>query len=164
MNRYKHIILIIQMLVIASLIAACGGETSSKVKCKDIVEEALETVTSTKIDSKVSYGEEAYEKNFQRLYNFTMKKVEDGTIAYASTGGYADEISIVRVKDDKDLKDAKGYLNAQIKKRKNDFQGYKPEEIKKIDNARIMVRDNYVALIICDEAAEVETAMRAAIK
>ncbi len=60
-------------------------------------------VKSADIDTTVNYDEDAYGENFERLYNFSKEQVDDGVIAYASSGGSADEISVVHVADSSDV-------------------------------------------------------------
>ena len=104
-----------------------------------------------------------FPNNFDRLYNFSIKKIDDGAIAYASTGGYADEISIVYVDSDKDKKTVQGYFQARIQTRIQNFTGYKPKEVQKLENAKVIIQGNYVVLIICDNVENIETAIRQAI-
>lgn len=47
--------------------------------------------------------------------------------------------------------------------RRNQFNGYKPEEVYKLDNARVVVQGNYAALIVSDDADTIEAALRGAI-
>lgn len=155
------IALLVAFLIVTSLVG-CGKETDTGVKCKEVLSKVLEQV-DTKMDTTVVYGEDIYEKNFETLYNFPIKEVVDGGISYAATGGLADEISIVHVKSDKEMADAKGYMQARIQKRIKDFTGYKPDEVKKLESAKVIVHKQYIALIINENVDAIEAAIRTAI-
>ena len=140
-------------------LTACGNQNDS-VKCIEAVKTALEKVKTTDIDTTVNYDEDAYGENFERLYNFSADQVDDGVIAYAASGGSADEISIVHAADSKDVSGIKKYMEARLAKRLQDFQNYKPEEVSKIENGKVAVQQQYVMLVISNEADDVISAMR----
>ena len=54
-------------------------------------------------------------------------------------------------------------MMARIEDRKNQFSGYKPEEVYKLDNAIVMVQGRYVALIIGEDPQMLESGIREAI-
>ena len=161
MNK-RSVVLISSMMILLGFLVGCASSGDS-AKCKDIVAKTLETADKTNIDTTVVFGEEIYENNFDRLYNFAIRKIDDGAIAYASTGGYADEISIVHVGSEKDKATVKGYFQVRIQTRIQSFTGYKPKEVQKLENAKVIVLGDYVVLIICDNVENVETAIRQAI-
>ena len=89
--------------------------------------------------------------------------IDDGAVLQTSSGGTADEVSVLLLKKSEDVSIAKQKLEDRITERRNEFSGYKPEEVYKLDNARVVVQGNYAALIICDDADTIEAALRGAI-
>lgn len=156
----KRLTLCIVSVMLLLLLAGCGGGQTGGIKCTKAVEAALEKVEIAAVDTTVGYEEEVYEDNFQRLYNFSMDQVDDGAIAYASDGGNADEISIVHVKDSGDVSGVKKYMEARLEKRLQDFQNYKPEEVGKIENGKVVVQEQYVVLVISNKADDIISAIR----
>ncbi|MGN0658537.1 MAG: DUF4358 domain-containing protein [Emergencia sp.] len=151
------------VVLLLSSFAGCGEEEAED-RCVSAVEAAMEMLgDSTKLDTVAAYGEEIYEDNFQRLYNFSINEVGGGAIAYAADGGAADEISIVMADDSSSTSEIRKYMEARLQQRLHDFSGYKPEEVSKIENGRVAVMKNYVFLIISDRSAEIETEIKKAL-
>ena len=155
----KRAIVFTLTAVLLLALTACGNQNDS-VKCVKAVETALEKVKSADIDTTVNYDEDAYGENFERLYNFSKEQVDDGVIAYASSGGSADEISVVHVADSSDVNGIKKYMEARLEKRLQEFQNYKPEEVSKIENGKVVVQQQYVILVISNKADDIINAMR----
>ena len=158
-KQFEMMIVIVLLLSLTVVFCACGGDKVPD-RCGDAVDAVLEKYSDTPMDTTVQLGEDVYADNFERLYNFPMKKIDGGVIAYAADGGKADEISIVRAGDSADVSEIKKYMEARLEKRLHDFQNYKPEEVYKLENASVAVSKNYVFLVISDQADEMITAIK----
>ena len=160
----KLLILTVMMLTAAGLLAGCGSNGSGdQVKCLDIVKACSEAASEGTLDEWYSYGEELYDESFDNLYGVQFDMIDDGALLQTASGGVADEVSVLHLKKSGDVSIAKQKLEDRIAERRNEFNGYKPEEVYKLDNARVIVQGNYAALIIGDDADNVEAALRAAI-
>lgn len=143
------------------LAAGCGSESGEDGLCRQAAEAAVEKLgNTTELDTTAAYGEETYRDNFERLYNFSMDMVSDGVIVYSAGGTAADEISLVKAADSKDVSEIRKYMEARLQQRLHDFQNYMPEEAGKIENGKVVVVKQYVFLIISDRADEIETAIK----
>lgn len=141
--------------------AGCGESGGGEALCAEAAQAAVEKLgDDTQLDTAAAYGEETYEDNFERLYNFSMDLAADGVIVYSAGGTAADEISLIRAADNGDVSRIKKYLEARLEQRLHDFQSYMPEEAGKIENGRVVVMKDYVFLIISDRADEIETAIK----
>ncbi len=142
-------------LLLCFTVVLCGCDRhKAPDRCEEAVNAVLEQYSDAPIDTTVQFGEAVYEENFERLYNFPMKQIDGGIIAYASDGGHADEISIVRAADSSDVNAIRKYLEARLEKRLHDFQNYKPEEVYKLENGRVVVSKQYVFLVISDQSED----------
>lgn len=160
----KLLILAVMMLTAAGLLAGCGSDSSGdQVKCLDIVKACSEAASEGTLDEWYSYGEELYDESFDNLYGVQFDMIDDGALLQTASGGVADEVSVLHLKKSSDVSIAKQKLEDRIAERRNEFNGYKPEEVYKLDNARVIVQGNYAALIISDDADNVEAALRSAI-
>lgn len=157
MKKRAIIFTVTAMLLLA--LTACGNQNDS-VKCIKAVEAALEKTALSDVDTTVNFDEDLYSENFEKLYNFSIDQVDDGVIAYASSGGSADEISVVHVKDSKDVSSVRKYMEARLEKRLQDFQNYKPEEVSKIENGKVVVQQQYVMFVISDKTDDIISTMR----
>lgn len=142
------------------LLAGCKKENTTaeestraqnKLPCSQIIEKLLEQVTTTHNDKKLQYSDDAYEEYFDYLYDASIEKIADGAFAYASES-YADEITVLRLQDSKDDSYLTKKLQARIESRKQDFNGYKPEEVEKLQNAVIDQSGDYIIMVVADDA------------
>ena len=141
--------------------AGCEGSGGGEALCGKAAQAAMERLgDDTQLDTTAAYGEEAYEDNFERLYNFSLDMASDGVIAYSAGGTAADEISLIKAADNGDVGKIKKYLEARLQQRLHDFQSYMPAEAGKVENGRVVVMKDYVFLIISDRADEIETAIK----
>ena len=148
--------------VTLGLLAGCGGSKNSGPSCTDILSKVRDSQESG-FDTMYTYSDEEYKDNFDFMYGITWDMIDDGGILYTEQGGLADEISIVHLKDQSDISIAKEKFGNRIEDRKNTFQGYKPEEVYKLDNAKVIVQGNYVCLIIAEDSDLMETTIRDAV-
>ncbi len=160
-KRLLFMFLCIALLLVC--LTACGGGGHSGPACKDILTACSEVAAEGTFDTVVSYGEDLYTDSFPTMYGLDYDLIDDGAIIYTASGGTADEISIFHLKDQKDVSLARQKLAERQESRRNTFAGYVPEEVQKVDDARIIVQGSYVALLISDDNDAMETAIRTAI-
>ena len=153
------LVLVIVTALAAMAMSGCSSE-NSKASCRDILDGCRKIAQEGSFDTLVSYGEELYDDSFDNLYGIQFKDISDGAILYTESGGLADEISIVCMKENGDVQVAKQKLQERIEERRNTFAGYKPEEVYKLDNASVIVQGNYAALIISDDNEGFEAEIR----
>ena len=165
MDRERKKKMITTLLMTAMLAATlviltgCGSEDSG-ASCREILDGCKKIAPEGSFDTLVSYGEDLYEDSFDNLYGIQFKDISDGAILYTESGGLADEISIVCMKENGDVQVAKQKLQDRIEERRGAFAGYKPEEVYKLDNASVIVQGNYAALIISDDNEGFEAEIR----
>lgn len=159
----KTALVLLAVIVGISMFCACGDSGTENVKCLDIVKACKDAASEGTLDEWYSYGEDLYDDSFGNLYGVQFDMIDDGAVLQTSSGGVADEVSVMHMKKSEDVSIAKSKLEDRITERRQEFSGYKPEEVYKLDNARVVVQGNYVALIVSDDADQVEAALRNAI-
>lgn len=159
--KLKKTAAVAAVMLLAVFFAAGCGEQPADDRSGQAVEAAMKMLgENSKLDTVVSYGEELYEDNFSKLYNFSIDDVCGGAIAYGSDGGSADEISIVCAADSNGTAEIRKYMEARLEQRMHDFAGYMPDEVSKIEKGRVAVMKRYVFLIISDRADEIENEIK----
>ena len=75
---------------------------------------------------------------------------------YYTTGANmsAEEVLLVRVKDDSRIREVTSAVGQRIESRINDFEGYAPEEVKLLEDARQSVRGKYIFYACSPKADE----------
>lgn len=168
MKQSQRVLLATAVFLSAAIFGGCGKAEHSSDGATAMVQtlpaasetigQILEQAPNEKITKTVSYGESTYAEYFSYLYDLDLTLVSDGAIAYAAAGGYADEISVLYVADDDNLRTVKTALKARIDRRLNDFRGYVPAEIPKLEAASVYESGNCLVLMICDNQKQVEAA------
>lgn len=175
----KRIISFVLASVTAISIVGCGADSSSTsqntseaqssesesvISAEEMLKAALDKVPDNNLDTTTVKGDTSdygFDSFCKKLYSGTMPEdLDDGLISYSSTGGYADEISILKPKNADDKSKLLSILKERINVRRHDFEGYKPEELTKIDNAQVFEQDGACILIIAENAAEIKDAFK----
>ena len=165
----KRIAVSLISLVMLTSMASCSlGKTDESsavsdkeisITAKEIIEKAVEKSGNENLDSTAFYGEDLYKENCEKLYSISYDNVLDGGIVYAGSGGLADEISVIRAKDmSEDM--VEQYLQKRVDRRIQDFTGYKPAEIGKIDKSVVFSANGFSVLIISDNADKIQAMIR----
>lgn len=94
---------------------------------------------------------DGWKDSFSVLYdNFPQDNVLQFSIAY-SNETTSDELTVVILKDKKDTDTLKSQMQAYVNSRIDQFEVYGPEEVPKLKSAKIISKENIVALIVCDD-------------
>lgn len=158
---FKKIIIFLCVSLLVLGVAGCKNnsdkglkDTGDKVECRKVLEEILAEVPDTHNDKTLFYGDEKYGEYFEYLYDTSAKRVSDGAFAYASSA-YADEITVLYAADEDDIDTIVKHLEERISRRIQDFNGYKPDEVAKLEKARIETSGNYIIMAVCDDSDKV---------
>ena len=134
-----------------------GGASTVDVKeisCQELLDTVLEKGEGLNTDSTLYYDAENYEELFEYLYDTSPDRAEDGAYAYASSA-VADEVTIIRASETDDVEVIKGHLEERIERRMQDFNGYKPEEVEKLENAVIDTYGRYVFMVVSENPQDI---------
>lgn len=93
-----------------------------------------------------------------RLYKLDGEILEEQAVYVGTGGALADEVSVWRVKDEKDAKTVQEAAEQRVENQKVSFKDYVPEEMPKLEKAVITVDGDTVILCVSadpDKAKEV---------
>lgn len=157
----KTLILLLMLVLSLTVLAGCGATENNDPSCSDILNDVMSN--SEEFDTLFAAGDETLENNYDSMYAVKRDLVDDCAIIYLEKGGTANELSLLHLKDPGDVQLAKDKLQDRLDTRKNQFAGYKPEEVYKLENAVIMSQGNFVALIVSQDPPMLEASLRQAI-
>lgn len=140
-------------------LSACKASEQGPA-CVEIAKACSAVAEEGTFDIWASYGEDLYKDSFSNMYGVGYDMLEDGAILYTEEGGKADEISIMKLKKTEDVSLAKDKLEERIAERKHLFEGYKPEEVSKLEGAYVFAQGNYAVLLISKSNQKFETEIR----
>lgn len=92
---------------------------------------------------------------FQMIYGISQEDIEEYE-AYVSTGATAEEIAVIKAKDEATAESMEEKLTDRVEAQKNSFANYIPKEVEKLEEAVVYQEGVYVVLSISndDEKAE----------
>lgn len=93
----------------------------------------------------------------KRYYGLNSADYE-GVLFYSSEFSIsAEEILLIEVKNEQQVQSVRDALEERIEKRRDAFDGYAPEQVQLLDEARIQVRGNYIFLAVAPQAETYNT-------
>ena len=93
-----------------------------------------------------------------KLYKLDGEILEEQSVYVGTGGALADEVSVWRVKDEKDAETVKEAAETRVETQKASFKDYVPAEMPKLENAVITVSGDTIILCVSsdsDKAKEV---------
>ncbi len=132
--------------ILILLLAGCTQQQGTEVQpeVEDITKGILEQI-------EFSEMVEATTDNISFMYDLNADEFDDYSVYYAGSGGYADEIAVIKVSSQDDIDKVKTAFDERITSRTSDFKGYAPLESEKLENAVVEQKGNYIFLAICDD-------------
>ncbi len=140
----------------ALVLTACGGGSSSK--------EIDVAKTADELNSSVITTDELSETKSEMLgsiYFFEDGQVEASKV-YMSGNATADEIVVVKCKDEDTAKEVAELLKNRVKKQSELFASYNADEAAKLDKAIIKTSGQYAVLCVCDDYDKAESILKEA--
>ena len=151
----KKIIYLLIMVLSILTFSACGKATANPV-AKDVTASIISDFSSDSMTELSADRVNSY-------YDIDLKKLEDFSIYIEGSGGYADEVAIFKVKDNKDIEDIKASIDDRIKNRLKDFDGYNSEELVKIKDNLVLVKGKYILFVISENNDKAKSTFNAAL-
>lgn len=145
-------------ILLLLVFSGCGEDTAApSVDLKALSEEMLAADPSLpRMVTVDSEGEKA-EEYFAAFSDLSFDKVGKFFLSYAEDGS-AFEIAVVELKSESDLQDLKQTLEDHVEQRVSLYRTYAPEQVKQAENAEIVSKGKYAALIMCEDLSGVKNA------
>lgn len=138
----KYVVLALIVVFVVMLMLNMSGSSRPFEDVEKDVESALNTEELTKQE----------DSQFKRNFGLTAADYS-GVMYYASgVSMSADEVLLIKVKSDDQVQEVTAAVEERIASRKNDFEGYAPEEAKLLDNAVQSVRGRYIFYAVSADA------------
>lgn len=138
--KYGVLVLILGYIVV--LMIFTSGSTKSFEQIEKSVESALDTENLKKADVQ----------GLKRYYGLNGADYE-GVMLYTSVASMStEEVLLIKVKDESQMQRVKEAVQKRLENRKNDFDGYAPEQVKLIEQAQLTVRGKFIFLAVAPKA------------
>lgn len=163
-NRIKMLaVLSVVTLTASTVLYGCGGSgntkkasntastaassaKSSQAAAVDVTKVADRLLNEIKYDDKLA---EAEKESIDVIYPGLPKdKIKAMKIYVSSSGGTSEEIAAFEANDEETAKEIETKLNERVDAQKTSFKNYVPEELKRLENALVIRKGNYVYLSV----------------
>lgn len=151
LNMDKHVSLseIMKYVIVAAIVGYVVlllNFSSGSSKTFDEVKKPVESA----IDSEKM--QDAGPQGLKRFYSLNAADY-DGVLFYNSKFNLsAEEVLLIKVKDEEQIHQVVEAIEKKLESRKNDFEGYAPQEVKFLDAAQISVRGTFIFLSVGEKA------------
>lgn len=145
-NFRKITAVILAVVASALLLTACGGG-SGAAKDVDVAALADELNKDTVTTDTLSETKSDMLKN---IYFFEDGQVTESK-AYSSSGATADEICVVKCKDEATTKDVEKLFETRRDNQSTLYASYNPDESDKLKKAVIKSSGVYTVFVVCDD-------------
>ena len=143
----KKIWIVILIIVIIGVIVVFTND--NKGITIDINELSKDIIENIEFEDELNKVDKDTASKLYNINNFTSQSV------YMSSGATAEEIAIFEFKDKKECKMALEKANKRIEEQKQNFKDYMPKEMKKLENAMIKNKNQYLIVCITNHPEEV---------
>lgn len=133
-----------------------GAETPSAAR---LLYGVLQKSGLSSPDLLFSYGEDEYAERFESMYHTELSAVADGAVAI-STGMSADEITVIRPKDEGAADELVKILENHVSEEIAVYEKYSPEDTANLKNARIFKEGGFVILIVSPSGEALQKIIR----
>ena len=148
MKRFRKITAVVLAAVCAALLlTACGGGSSKEASSIDVSALADELNKDTIKNDTLT---ETSSDMLSSIYFFKDGQVTESK-AYMSSGSTADEICVVKCRDDATTNDVEQLFPSRVQKQSDLYATYKAEESDKLKKAIIKSTGSYTVLVVCDD-------------
>ena len=144
----KYVAFLFIVIFVILLMLYASGSSKSFDEVRQGVESSLDTERLTEQNASV----------FKR--NFRLNAADYAGVMYYSTGANisAEEVLLIKVNSEDQIQEVTNAINERVESRMNDFEGYAPDEVKLLEDARQSVRGTYIFFAASEKADDYLTA------
>ena len=147
----KYVVMVIIIVYIVLLMIYTSGSTKSYETIHKSLTKVLDIKEMKEVDGQ----------GLKRYYGLNSADY-DGVMLYTSQSSMsAEEILLIKVKDEGQMNRVKEAVGERMANRKNDFDGYAPEQVQLLEQSQLSVRGKFLFLAVAPKAeAYKETFMK----
>ncbi len=162
-NKFiKKIFSIALVCVLAIQMVGCGN-SNNKIDMTKLEKTMMAADVDMPTMLAVNSDSDNTKDLFAYLSDMDYSKVDKYFLDYAQEGT-AEEVAVIKVKNSKDVDEAKKSLEKHIQDRIAFYKSYDPTQVDRANDAQIFVKDDYAVLIVSDNASEIKKAFEDSFK
>ncbi len=146
----KNILFILTLIIVFSL-SSC---TEQKVEINDVDKAAFALVTSLEFDDEMAETEN--DETTLKKYGLDENSGVLNVSRFVGSGATADEVAVFECASSDSVTAVKNAINDRIKYLHDGYADYGPDEVPKIDTAKVLEYGNFVVFCICKNPEKTE--------
>lgn len=150
----KKIVSLLLLLVLTLSLAACDGNTQSSDENEIVdMQKVLAEITADSMpnDMKTLGSKE----DLKKYYYIDEADVSDFAAIISADGG-VNEIVLIKATDEAAAKRVEEKLQRRYDEKRNEGASYSPEHYEIMNKSKVAVKGQYVSMIACDDAPEMQ--------
>lgn len=157
MNFKKTLCVILAAMAITCACASCGDSGNDGDRTEPTTVTYDVAATADKLKNEIAYEDSLVELDGTKIQNIlgvAPDAYNTAKVYISSSGATPEEIAFFEAKNSSMATTIKASLDVRLTNQKNTFTDYKPDQIPKLDNAVLVIRDNYVIYCVSGDSAK----------
>lgn len=151
-NKIKNIISKSLIFILGIFILGIfGGCTFIQTKAPKV----SEIIDSIKNTTDLSLMEQGNKNKLRKLYGISTKEIEEFALYIPKTNMEANEILILKVKNQDDIDEIKENIEKRIEKQSDSFRSYAPTQYELLENNILDVKGKYIIYIVSKDVDKI---------
>lgn len=147
-NSKAKILIICMTIFVTGLFQGCSF---LQTKNPDV----SEIVANIKKANDLSQMQESNKTKVRRLYSINTNTLDQFAFYAPKTNMQANELLILKVKDQDDIDGIQENIENRIEKQANNFQNYSPDQYSILENYSLQIKGKYVILVVSEDVDEI---------
>lgn len=114
--------------------------------------------------SDLSKMEEGNKTKLRKLYGINAKNLEDFVVYAPKTNMEANEILILKVKNQDDVDELQESIEKRIEKQSDSFKNYSPDQYDLLENHTLKVKGKYIMLVVSKDVDKINKSINDSFK
>lgn len=144
----KYVIAVLILGYVAVILLFTGGSSKPFDEVAGRVEASLDSGSLSKQSGQA----------LKRYYGLNSADYK-GAMLYSSDASISvEEVLLIEAKNEAQTAEIREAVERRIEQRRNDFDGYAPEQVQLLENAQVLVRGRFVFMAVSPDAEQYRTA------
>lgn len=163
MNTIKYTKTMAALAAAALLCTGCSDKAAQTASTANQTDAAAQTDTTSaksiqevyqEIEQSVSlHSPQCMDDDFiSNYYGIDAASLEEYVFSMSEDAAQAETIIIMKVKNTDDLENLAASLQTVVDEKKNEMENYIPEQFAIVEKSKVQTKDNYIWLVISDNA------------
>jgi len=163
----KLLVLLMSVVTLVAFTGCAQKEVVKNVPVRDIITSIESEVETVKGLSELDFNKEElseFDMMTIEAFGFNLEDIEEGIIKYPMINLQAEEVIIIKAKDETKMTAIKEALQLHVENQMAAFENYVPENYEMVKNHVLKTEGNYVLLAISTDAAKIDEIFTNALK